>query len=225
MAEALAYAFHTYVIDMVKERIDDKTVVCDAFRDFEGYVVERYGGSVKVGDVYKQQIYDWYYGNVLNFLYTLALQAEVYLGEWEGSELRCKERMSEYQKRSCVLEALRIMQEYGVGHACVDYYGNTLYTYAVDTTRAVANAISEDNKRLMLFVARHGGAGVLEVQKDLVRVWRAIKARKLRKKKALVARIEDRWFEILNSPYTRPGARLLEKRAQAFRLEARTAGW
>lgn len=218
MARSLAYAFHNYVIYMLNEHPEDPNVIREAFRYFEEYVVENaVPKGIPMRDIYNQRIYEWYYGNILGFLYTLALQPELYL---EGDENK-KRGITKHQQRSCILEAYRIMKDHGVDHTAIDYYENTIYEYAKGTIESGTAWGEEPEHRLMLFLAEKGAKGVEEAQGRWVECLRGML---LRRKKRAVSAIEEWWFHIVSDPDTRPGARLLGQRAKAFHRMAVGAG-
>jgi hypothetical protein len=155
-------------------------------------------------------IYHWYFGNFANKIVCLVFQPSLFLDA------------PEKEKYSICLNSVQVADVLNVCFNLIayeemkidikDYYGQTPYWGLRHTLgylyeemplhiRAAAHPF------LMLFKR---GKDIVLMQQNCVRQW-------LTRRKNAIQRIEEWWFEIVNDPDTRPGKRILNKRAEEWK--------
>ena len=198
----LAYSLETLVTYRLK------TYECERVSDIIMYYEKHiHKNEIPITDVFNAPIYVWYYGNFLSYLYHIVFQPYLYL---KGDR-----KLSHKQIQDIIHVIYRLVTEYKVDHTTKNYYHINIEEYTewvFGVTSFEENNVTPTQYKTLLFLAKHG-QNVLTIQRDILRIKLA---RMHKKKKDAVRKIENWWFEIVNSPYTRPGSTMLTRRAQRF---------
>ena len=205
--QLLAYLCEFYVIHKININMTGETL-WNAFSDFEDYVNTSHK-AVKIEDIYSSQIYNWYYGNSIHFLTYLILQPQLYTSQVQ-------------LEPPFIHSILRKMYDLLVRYKCSislkDYYNTTPYESMVDiksTAHYVKFYLNKPQTALLSMLLKHG-SNITNVQKDILKI---TASRMHMKKKNAVKKIEKWWFEIINSPYTEVGKKMLKKRSSEFKMK------
>lgn len=156
-------------------------------------------------NVINQKNYNWYFGNLaVKAMSIVFLPSLVLLKEPEDYST-C---LNKEQVADVLNTCFHLIVEEGLDIYKKDYYKDTPYESLRQTTTHLYDIMpvhlrSAAGAFLCLYKR---GPYILRVQKRAVRTW-------AEKRRSAVRKIEDWWFEVVNSPYSSPGKRLLEKRA------------
>lgn len=190
--EVLAYTCQLHVNQNVHD-------IHAAFDKFESYVHKKHP-DMSISAIYNRYVYNWFHGNIMTFLYHLVFTPHAYL------PLKFK------VNRRFVQECITLLHKFTSDpkYALQD---ENIYEFFEDL-KSIYKCFPIDYDQFVVLktIAKHGN--LTRIQRDLIK----IKVERMRKKKRDAVRvIEDWWFEIINSPRTLPGKRMLQKRAIIFK--------
>lgn len=157
-------------------------------------------------------IYHWYFGTFANKIVCLVFQPSLFMNPPE------KEKYSKCQNSAQIADVLNVCFNLIVSEDLnidiKDYYGQTPYWGLRHTLGCLYEEmplhIRAAAKPFLMLLKK--GKNIVAIQQHAVRQW-------LTKRKNAIRRIEDWWFEIVNDPDTRPGKRLLSKRAEEWKTK------
>lgn len=161
-------------------------------------------------------IYDWYYGNILNFIITIAFMPD--LGE--------RGPMDKRNIRKAINFVYKLLEEDMIDLTMNDYYGtspidhiNFMFMKVVNPykipRRIVVNTAYCDMLLEMLYALENvvkNHVRIRNITNHYIRGW----IRRHRKKVAAAQTIQAYWREYAYNPYTPFGERMLKKRATAW---------
>lgn len=187
---------------------------------FKRFVVANNPHGVTFAEVLNCRPYDRYYGTFAAIIEMMVFYP--YHFTWE---LHIINRIATQYDNHLDSEALhdilnctfKLIVEDGLDPTLADYYGLTpaqhMLHYYLDMYDAMPSHI-RSFMRPFQQLFRHGSKIVVKQQRFL-RNW----LQKKREKRA-VRMIEDWWFEVVNSPYTRCGSKMMEQRAVEWHAKA-----
>lgn len=167
------------------------------FKTFEDYIFE-YQSHVNISDVFNTYIHNWFYGNILTYIYNLIFKSYDYI------DLHFETDRSFVQ--DCISIIYRLLTIYKIKEA-------SLYEYMIDLQNSVTYFHIDYDQFVLLRVLSKHGEHFHVIPRDLLRI--KLARMRVRKKRA-VQLIEDWWFNIVSDPETVPGKRLLRRRAERF---------
>lgn len=199
----LAYLCEHYITQKINEDLDGKTL-WKAFKDFEDYIYSSHK-AIKLKDIYSSQIYNWYYGNCIQYLTHLILQPQLYT---------TYNTLEPLFVHSVIRKIYDILITYHCPIDLKDYYDTTAYEYMEQMKATPGKTLYlENNQEVLLSLLLKHGDNIINVQRDILK----IKVSRMRKKKKdAVFKIENWWFNIVNNPYHPVGLKMIKKRAVDF---------
>jgi hypothetical protein len=198
--QSIEYYLANYLNEVFNNMLllDPNTLCSDIVNEYIRFH-KKYYDRVPMNKVFDMQLYDWYYGNVINKIIVLIFQP--YLYEQENT--------SKEQAHDALSTCYLLINEHGCSCDIPDYYGITPLAYVNDQTNEMK---TNKNKKIpsyineivpaFKFILRNGPQCIL-IQQNMIRVW--LKRHVERRKKAVQV-FEKRWLEILYNPYTRVGS-------------------
>lgn len=167
------------------------------FKIFEDYLLESQP-NINISDVYNTYIHNWFYGNILTYIYNLIFKTYDYIDlhfETERPFIH-----------DCIIIIYRLLTVYKVKE-------ESLYDYMIYLQNSQTYFhIDYDQFVLLRTLSKHEQHFNV-IPRDLLRI--KLARMRVRKKRA-VQIIEDWWFNIVSDPDTLPGKRLLRRRADRF---------
>jgi len=170
--------------------------------------------SQKITQILNAKLYDWYFGNCISDFVVMIFMPRLILGN-EAANVY----MTKFQVHDAYRTLYRLVHFYNVQTATIDYYGDVYHAVVADLClRSLYNGLPEHIKEAIPqfhCLLKHGSNLIL-IQEAFMKKFILRKQREKRIKAYLT--IANWWFDIVNSPYTMPGQRLLHKRAHRFSL-------
>jgi hypothetical protein len=188
----------TYSIDNYGNNKSEK-IIFMCFDIFENYIKNKFSNNFEniLKKIYESKIYDWYFGNILTFLFTVGYRYDLY-----GIH-----RQYLHINHQLYIKSYDIITKYNISVYDTDYYGSNMYDCISYIERQYPARI-DIYFNSFKFLARYG-VRINNIQKKYL-------SKFYKKRKESVKLIENYFFEILHSPYTKIGKKNLEKKAIEF---------
>jgi hypothetical protein len=187
--------FIIYCIQQYNGNTTDK-IIFMCFEIFEKYIETRYETGI-LEKIYKSKIYEWYYGNILTFLFCVGYRYDLY----------ATNNSYQHINHQLYIKSYDMISKYNVNIYDKDYYDNNLYNCIQNVEEKYPERI-DNYYNSFKFLSKYG-VRINSLQKKYLSSF-------YRKRKDSVKKIENYWFEILYSPYTTIGKKFLNKKGQLF---------
>lgn len=185
--------FITCTIQLYNKSNENIIYIC--FDIFENYISKQ--SSISLQNIYNYKLYDWYYGNILTFLFSLGYRYDLF---------RIKKQY-EHINHQLYIKCYDLITKYNISIYDTDYYGSNIYDCLSYMQTRYPNRIDKYFNSFK-FLSKYG-IRINSLQKKY-------SSKFYRKRKEAVQKIENYFFEILYSPYTKIGKKYLEKNAKKF---------
>jgi hypothetical protein len=210
-----AAALHADVYSHFTQKVgkDDFPIFSHVYDNFLEYLQKQSCMTYhKITEVLNVKLYDWYYGNCISDFIVAIFMPRLYQAE-ESTVIY----MTKRQVHDAYRTLYRLIHFYNVSTTTIDYYGETYHNtiaqlHLRDTYIDLPDYIKEAVPQFHCLLKY--GPNLILIQEAFMKKF-ILKKQKERRIKAY-SLIADWWFDIVNSPYTKPGKRLLLKRASRF---------
>lgn len=218
---------YNIVLARVDQNVNDAPIFSKVYHEFLAFLSSCNFNKETISEILNYKLYNWFFGNCISdFISTIFVPSNVIHVDLAVSQIYSRDNRFLYalkpeQVHDAYKTLFRIIHFFGVKANVIDYYGEPYHEQLLHLTKlSVQFSMPEHIKNAIpafYLLLKHGDRLILMQEAIMMRF---ILRNRKKKRVAAYNKIADWWFEIVSSPYTAPGQRLLAARTAAF--EAKT---